>query len=303
VRHPDGGAILGRTPDGACVFFDPEHGRLCAVHRELGEPALPGACRQFPRVTLTDPCGRRIALSHFCPTAAALLFAPTPVFIVPAPESISLGGAAEGLDATAALPPLLRPGMLMDFDGYMAWERGAVQMLGTHGANAGQALATLGALTRVIQRWSPAEGLLMAWVEQILGTAADVDVRTDPERDREAYALSLTSVPDGLPVPFTPPPDLTDPVSVERILNTFDGVIRRYLAAKVFGCWWPYLGLDLGGVVRAIQIHAAALRTRIGARVAQGDRDRPALLEAIRETDLLMVHLVEGRSLADALSR
>ena len=109
------------------MFFDSENGRMCAVHRELGEPMLPSACRQFPRVTLTDPRGRWITLSHFCPTAAALLFSPAPVLIVAAPASIALDGAAEGLDATAALPPLLRPGMLMDFDGYGAWERGAIE--------------------------------------------------------------------------------------------------------------------------------------------------------------------------------
>ncbi|MEO7270877.1 MAG: hypothetical protein ABIX28_21950 [Vicinamibacterales bacterium] len=285
------------------MFFDSENGRLCAVHRELGEPLLPSACRQFPRVTLTDPRGRWITLSHFCPTAAALLFSPTPIRIVPAPASISLGGAAEGLDATAALPPLLRPGMLMDFDGYLAWAGEAVGMLGTHGATAGQALAALGALTRVIQRWSPGEGSLCDCVERVFGTGPEVEARTDDRGDREAYALALASVPEGLPIPFTPPPDHTDPVPVQRIVHAFDDVVRRYLAAKVFGCWWPYLGLDLAGVTRAIEMHAAALRMRLSARVAQGDRDRPALLEAIRETDLLMVHLSDGRALADTLAR
>src|SRR4051812_309736 len=155
--HSDGRAILARTAAGACIFFDSENGRLCAVHRELGASMLPSACRQFPRVTLTDPRGRWITLSHFCPTAAALLFSPMPVIIVSAPALIALDGAAEGLDATATLPPLLRPGMLMDWDGYSAWEHGAIDLLCTVGASADDALASLESNTLAVQDWSPGD--------------------------------------------------------------------------------------------------------------------------------------------------
>ena len=78
-------AILARGADGACVFFDPAGGRACAIHRDIGEPALPSACRHFPRVALVDARGIRITLSHFCPTAAGLLFDDTPLRIVAAP--------------------------------------------------------------------------------------------------------------------------------------------------------------------------------------------------------------------------
>ena len=285
------------------MFFDSGNGRLCAVHRDLGEVMLPSACRQFPRVTLTDPRGRWITLSHFCPTAAALLFSSTPVTIVSAPASIALAGGAEGLDATGALPPLLRPGMLMDFDGYGAWERGAVEVLGTRGATVDQALAALGAMTRVIQRWSPGEESLEARVARVLDGTPDLHPRTEQALESEDYARALAAVPDGLAIPFAAPPESVDASAVEIIWNEYDAVVRRYLAAKVFGCWWPYLGLDLGGVIRAIHVHASVLRTRIGARIALGDRDRPALLEAIREADLLMVHLADSRLLVGSVSR
>ena len=70
-------AVLSVQPSGACVFFEPDRGNLCAVHRELGVPSLPSACRHFPRIVLHDARGTFISLSHFCPTAAGLLRSPS----------------------------------------------------------------------------------------------------------------------------------------------------------------------------------------------------------------------------------
>ena len=49
----------------------------------------------------------------------------------------------EGLDAREALPPLLRPGMLTDLEGYDAWERAAIALLARNDLTAGSALAML----------------------------------------------------------------------------------------------------------------------------------------------------------------
>src|SRR5512142_783445 len=46
----DAGAMLERTTAGECVFFD-NGSRLCIVHRDLGDTALPETCRHFPRVS------------------------------------------------------------------------------------------------------------------------------------------------------------------------------------------------------------------------------------------------------------
>ena len=46
----------------------------CAIHRVLGHDALPSACRHFPRAAVTDDLGTFVTLSHFCPTAASMLF-------------------------------------------------------------------------------------------------------------------------------------------------------------------------------------------------------------------------------------
>jgi hypothetical protein len=300
ARTPDGGAILARTAAGACVFFATADGRRCEVHRDLGEAMLPSACRQFPRVTLAEPRGRRITLSHFCPTAASLLFTTAPIAIVSAPPEISLHGSAEGLDATATLPPLLRADMLMDVDGYDAWERHGLHMLSTRGRNVREAMAALGGMTAVVQRWSPADGSLCDWVMRAAADATDREPPPlDDAGDSDDYALALSSVPEGLAIPLSAPPGNIDYARVETICGEHDGVIRRYLAAKLFGCWWPYFDLDLGSVLSAVQLHASVLRVRLGARLAKGDHDGTALLEAVRETDLLMVHLADLRSFAD----
>src|SRR6185436_6391704 len=122
-------SILATREDGACVFFEPLAGRLCAVHRTVGPRLLPSACRNFPRIALRDPRGVFVTLSHYCPTAARLLLRDQDLAIVDAPASITLDGEVEGLDATGVLPPLLRQGMLMSLDAYDTWEREAVATL------------------------------------------------------------------------------------------------------------------------------------------------------------------------------
>ncbi|HKW00788.1 MAG TPA: hypothetical protein VJN96_13265, partial [Vicinamibacterales bacterium] len=99
-------AVLG-VEDHACVFFDAAHGRLCAVQRALGHDALPLSCRQFPRVSLRDPRGVSVTVSHYCPTAASLLGSPEPVTIVRNAPAFPASAEYSGLDATDALPPLL----------------------------------------------------------------------------------------------------------------------------------------------------------------------------------------------------
>src|SRR4029453_7880788 len=47
---PDGpAAMFERTEAGGCVFVD-SRTKLCIVHRDMGEAALPATCRYFPRL-------------------------------------------------------------------------------------------------------------------------------------------------------------------------------------------------------------------------------------------------------------
>src|SRR5262249_51236104 len=125
----DNATIVARRPDGTCVFFDRDGDRLCAIHRAAGPDALPSACRHFPRELLIDRRGVFVSLRPFGPTAGALLLNPCGLNIVPAEPPLRLYGRLEGLDATDALAPLVRPGRLTDLDGYGAWERSGIETL------------------------------------------------------------------------------------------------------------------------------------------------------------------------------
>ena len=105
---PEGAAaMLERTAKGECVFLDGGT-KLCIVHRDLGEPALPATCRYFPRLAVRDNRGTFITLSHFCPTAASMLFRKDcPLSIVSEPQAFPPGDY-EGLVVTDNDPPLAR---------------------------------------------------------------------------------------------------------------------------------------------------------------------------------------------------
>ena len=115
-------AMLERNERGECVFFE-GGSRLCVVHRDLGHDALPATCRHFPRVAIRDGRGASIGLSHFCPTAAAMLFRDdVELSVVDAPPAFPPADY-EGLVVTAdELAPLLSPGVVMDLATYNAWK-------------------------------------------------------------------------------------------------------------------------------------------------------------------------------------
>ena len=134
-ERQEGLTVTALAADGACVFFERGSSMTphrCAIHRVAGHDAKPLACRQFPRVSLQDARGISVSLSHFCPTAAELLFGPgVPLEIVEAPPAFPSTGDYDGLNAMDALPPLVAPGMLMDLEAYDAWERHMVAVLVT----------------------------------------------------------------------------------------------------------------------------------------------------------------------------
>ena len=201
-----------RRENGACVFFEPGRERHCAVHRLAGEDLLPSSCRHFPRVVLRDARGTFITLSCFCPTAAGMLEDDIPLAIVEAPASLALNGNLEGLDATAVLPPLLRPGVLTDYDGYSAWEHAAITVLDRDDLDARASLDVIAEATAHAQRWAPGTTTLADHVAEAFADAAA------PARDRSA----LESRP-----------------------------LRMFLAAHLFASWAAYQSGGLSRVVSA----------------------------------------------------
>jgi Fe-S-cluster containining protein len=214
VAGPDGPVSILRTVGDACVFYERDR-RRCAIHRQAGPTTLPTACRNFPRITLTDRRGVFITLSHFCPTAAALLLDDRDITIVDAPLPLSLNGAVEGLDATGVLPPLLRRGMLTDADGYSAWETDAVGVFNDRRYSARDALAIISAATDDVCNWRPG-------AETLAGRVHDAFDRARDSRNIPSAGHS-----------------------------PFEHAIKSFLAAHLFASWHAYQDGGLHAAVRA----------------------------------------------------
>jgi Fe-S-cluster containining protein len=295
---PDEPPIVAHSSSGACVFFDESGGRLCAIHRRLGQEHLPSACRHFPRVAMTDERGTFISLSHFCPTAAAMLFSERPLRRIRAPVSLSLNGDIEGLDARGVLPPLLRAGMLTDVEGYDTWESRAIDTLARDDLSPDQALDFIEIATRDVETWRPGCETLARRVCRAF-EQPKVPPNTPPAFDDAARRLTLAraAVPAGL----MPPDD--DPVVTDgwppAVGNGHDNrAIRRYLAARLFGNWIAYNGHGLRAVVEGLRVHLAVLRMKLVTCARAATSPQSDLIEAIRATDLLLVHYAEPRTLA-----
>ncbi len=115
------GDVLPRDEHGACVF----HNGRCTVYEHR-----PPSCVHFPYVCLIDARGVHVTLSHYCPTAASLLFEHEgPIEIVEGPSPVPALDIPEGLDARESLPPLREPNRLMSFDEFSEWERDELRTL------------------------------------------------------------------------------------------------------------------------------------------------------------------------------
>jgi hypothetical protein len=93
-----------------------------------------------------------VSLSHYCPTVAALLTTPDALDIVEARPPLRIGGPIDALDATDALPPLLRPDRLIDVDGYAAWEAAGLAILARQDLTGSAALDRIEAMTERVRR-------------------------------------------------------------------------------------------------------------------------------------------------------
>lgn len=240
-----GEPYVPRREGGACVFFESERERHCAIHRLAGPELMPSACRHFPRVVLRDPRGAFVTLSCFCPTAASMLLEHVPLAIVEAPASLALEGTLEGLDATAVMPPLLRPGVLTDYEGYTAWEHAAIAVLDRDDLTARGAMDAIAEATSRVQRWSPGATSL---AEYVAATFADVAAPARATSQRESRPL------------------------------------RMFLAAHLFASWAAYQNGGLSGVVGAVRDALTLVETAIGGGASFVDAVRAADLE-LRHTE------------------
>ena len=140
------GTMLPQDPSGACMF----HNGRCTVYEHR-----PMSCVHFPYVCLIDARGVHVTLSHYCPTAASLLFEHRgPIEIVEGPPPIAGLEIPEGLDARESLPPLRAPNRLMSFEEFSDWEKHELTTL--------PALAGASEFAPVVERFLAAK-LFASW--------------------------------------------------------------------------------------------------------------------------------------------
>jgi len=292
---------VARTDRGECVFFDSTGGRLCLIHRELGESALPSACRHFPRQVLHDARGTLISLSHFCPTAASTLLGAGTLSIVTAHAPLLLTSAMEGLDARDVLPPLIRPGLLCDMDGYDTWERAAVAVFAHTDNTYEQCLAELTEATELVREWRPGLTSLSVSVTEAFRQAriGCRDHSTFDVRLIERVA-ALTSNLTGGDVVGIPDFEGQWDRRIGRPGAWFDRGMKRYLGARLFGNWLAYQGRGLRSIVEWLRTCAAVVRHFALQRVMDSEQpfDEPAFVEAVRSADLLLLHVLDSAMFA-----
>ena len=270
AAHPAGSndarmILLDRKRDGACIFFvgdraayangDSQHGAdgggRCAIHRDAGPELLPTACRNFPRVSLRDRRGIFVTLSHYCPSAARLLLDAQEIAIVDAPPALSLNGLVDGLDATDVLPPLLRPGMLLDLDGYSAWESQGLAVLNEQAYPARAAVSILRAATAAARPWSPGAETLAARMLHAFDAARSAHVGQERREDD---------------------------APLERPKKAF-------VAAHLFASPAAYERCELTAVVDAVESALTKLETELG-----DSGDPQSFIAAVRRADFQLRH-------------
>jgi Fe-S-cluster containining protein len=302
----DAAAIFARTGEGHCVFFD-RSSRLCAVHRDIGETMLPATCRHYPRVAVRDARGTFISLTHYCPTAASMLFRDdVPLEIVSSPPAFPPGDY-DGLDVQAdAWPPLLHPRVLMDLDGYSAWERHMVARCANLAAAPESVLATLERDAHVLRTFVPDGRSLSDPVQALPADLVDRPAHDSLEASLLMHADVMTAVPDHL----KPAPDeqgLPEVYSreVAPYWSRWHAALNHYLAAKAFANWTAYQGRGLLSIVRGLEAALALVRVEASRQCRNARRalDKELLLEAFRGADYALNHLAVGEDLASVWSR
>jgi hypothetical protein len=298
----DDQAFARKTSDGACSFFD-HASHLCTIHVAGGPSALPSTCRMFPRVVLHDARGTTLSLSHFCPTAAALLFdVPGPDAIVEAPQSLVGVDALEGLDAAGAWSPLLRPSMLMDASAHDRWERHAVDLLTGTNDSPWQAVARLERATAAIARWGPGGNrTLDQCVDNAFASVASCQLPASGSQRPAGFAVAVRAVPPPLTAPSSCDPSSRSLAAAHAAIEQFSRAINRWLAARLFGSWIAYQSTGLLAIARLLRVALDTLVMEL-TRLQKELLQRCDVVEAIRQSDYLLVHLADSQRLATLLS-
>jgi Fe-S-cluster containining protein len=302
----DAAAMVARTSSGDCVFYHRGSG-LCVIHRDAGEAQLPATCRHFPRLAVRDGRGTSITLTHYCPTAAAMLFRDDVALeIVKAPPAFP-PAEYEGLVITPEdWPPLLHPRMLMDLSGYAAWERHMVACCAREGISPESVVATLDRDARQLRRYS--RGIVS--LADAVAALPCTNVPADPHRVLDGSLATYTDVLKAVPADMMPEPDESglDLAYANGVADSWDQFrvpLTRFLATKAFASWTAYQGRGVLTIVRGLEAALGLVRVEAARQVRNAGRalDAELLREAFRQADFLLNHLAAGDELAEGWSR
>lgn len=300
------GTDLLAPVEGACPEYD-RAGHRCRIHREHGESALPESCFQFPRRALVDGRGTFVTLSHFCPTAASLLLdAAEPLEVVSDPRAFPGSRPYDGLNASDEWPPLVRPEVLFDSGSYDRWERYLVRVLGSSTSGVRDTLGRIAHAGERLRSWTPAHGTFEAWTSDVV--SSDGPCTLPPHYERyatDAWAIATGSVPPGLDPP--PLPDDATKADASFVAARWDLVaplVLRYVATKAFASWSAYQGRGVRTHIAELLVTAGVLRVECARACGRAQRslDRDTLLEAVRASDWLLMHLVDRSLFMHALA-
>ena len=285
---------IAKDERGICIFR--EH-RRCTLHVVGGEAMLPTACRHYPRILRRDATQTALTLSHYCPTAAALLLTPDSLEVTTARPPLEIHEPLDGLDARGALPPLLHPHMLMDAAGYAAWEEAVVSAFARE-TSPGAGLAWIGSATDHLRQWNPGCGPLDIAITSAFGS-------TNGAGPPPTWMLQLLPLVRSLNKGAV---TLDDDEHLDArwmaIAPEDARVVRNYLAARAFGNWIAYQGRGLRSVVAwlsachdVLRLLACRAAEERGSRVLADD-----LVEAARHADYVMLHTVDSQAFAHAVA-
>lgn len=302
----EAGAMIARTAGGDCVFYH-RHSGLCVVHRDRGETLLPSTCRHFPRVAVRDERGTFISLTHYCPTAASMLFREdVPLEIVESPAAFP-PAVYDGLVADPdAWPPLLHPQMLMDLEAYSAWERHMVRRCAEPSASPESVIATLSRDARLLRAFTPGTRPLLDAVAALPHGLVEAAAPRSLDDSLVHFAGVMAAVPEE----FRPQPDeqLLPEVYAQHVAPewpVWTAPLNRYLAAKAFACWTAYQGRGVLSIVRGLEAALGLVRVEAARECRDKNRilDAELLREAFRSADFLLNHLAVGEELAEGWSK
>jgi hypothetical protein len=237
---------------------------------------------------------------------------PERVAVVSGAAGIADGRAYDGFDARQTIPPLLRPGVVMDGPSCRLWEAYLLDRLGTPDTlEVEQRLAEAAAVADQVRAWRTGDDSLQSWTRHAVAAAT-------PEPAREGgrsmtfssasrlFGLASRSIPAGLTRPRVPRGSA--PADAALVRPRWVGAARvlgRYLAARSFGAWSAYLGEGIRTQVAMLAVALATVRIELVREAVKGGRpvDDPMLHAAIRAADLVLNHLSDAPALVRSLTR